>query len=202
MTNRRPGITLTEVVISIPLIGLVMVGAMTSTGSVLRTWNDARDLNVGRTLAHDLLAEIMHQPYSDPEGGSGIGSDPGEGSVNRRKWDDVDDYHGWSFGSPPRDKDHNALSGYSGWSRTASISYASLADPTQNSGVDSGLKRITVIVTSPAGEVTTLVGYRSGSGAMEHAPAVDTTVQGYISHQLEVNGNTLYRGANLPNGAE
>ncbi|MCA9240699.1 MAG: type II secretion system protein [Planctomycetales bacterium] len=201
MRQTRHAITLTEVVLSIPLIGLVMVGAMTSTGAVLRTWNDARDNQQALSLAQQLMAEVLQQPYADPEGGSGIGSDTGEGGGTRSKWDDVDDYHGWSR-TPPQAKDNVVLTGYTGWTRAVSVRYASLANPAQNSGSDEGLKRIVVTVTDPAGAATTLTAYRSRGGAMEQPPAVDATVEGYLSHELQLGTERLYNGAALPNAAE
>lgn len=200
MRRTRHAITLVEVVISIPLIGLVMVGAMTSTGAVLRTWNDARDSQRAFSLGHQLMAEILQQPYLEA-GSTAIGRESGEGIVNRISWDDVDDYHGSST-SPPSHKSGQALAGHTGWRRAVSVAFASLANPTQNAGSDEGLKRIVVTVTNPAGQTTTLTAYRSKYGALEQSPAVGSTVQSYVNHELQVGGTNLYNGANVPNGAE
>ncbi|MCA9643189.1 MAG: hypothetical protein KC492_20970 [Myxococcales bacterium] len=200
MRQTRHAITLTEVVLSIPLIGLVMVGAMTSTGAVLRTWNDARDNQQALSLAQQLMAEVLQQPYKEA-GSTSIGVETGEPGGTRLLWDDVDDYHGWS-GSPPKSKSNTPLTGYTGWTRAVSVRYASLANPAQNSGSDEGLKRIVVTVTDPAGAATTLTAYRSRGGAMEQPPAVDATVEGYLSHELQLGTERMYNGAALPNAAE
>ncbi|WP_146588117.1 hypothetical protein [Posidoniimonas polymericola] len=199
--RRRAGISLAEVVVSIPLVGLVMVGAMNATGSVLRTWSQARESYQGHSLGEQLMAEVLQQAYEDPDDPPTFGVETGEPVAVRTAWDDVDDYYNLSQ-SPPRTRAGAAISGYTGWTQQCSVVYATLADPTQASATDAGLKRITVTVTDPAGRATVLTAYRSRWGAGEQPPAVDTTVQGYVSHDLTAGGGTLRGGASLFNHAE
>lgn len=197
----RAGISLAEVVVSIPLVGLVMVAAMNATGGVLRTWSQARDHYHAQSLAEELMAEVLQQPYEDPDDSPIFGVEQGEGAGSRKKWDDVDDYDDWSR-SPPKDAGNADLADYTGWTRACSVAFAELADPTQTAASDENLKRITVTVTDPTGRATVLTAYRSRWGAGEQAPAVDATVQGYAGHELTTDGGTLRGGVSLLNHAE
>ena len=197
----RSGLSQVEVLVSLPLVAMVIVGAMNTTGGIVKTWTVAQDQHYGQALAENLMAEILQQPYEDPDDTPEMGREGGEKSGDRKDWDDVDDYDGWSH-EPPEDKDKKKLNGFDDWTRAVTVDYVSLSSPTSITTTDEGLKRITVTVTDPAGEVTVLTAYRAKSGALEQAPLVDTTVQGYVAHELEVGSSTVYGGVHLPNHTE
>ena len=198
----RLGLSYVEVVACVPLVGLVLVGAMNTTGAIVGTWTVAQDQQRGATLAEHLMAEVLQQYYEDPNNSGVFGRESGEAAGNRTAWDDVDDYDSWSS-SPPRGRDNAVLSGYDGWTREVSVSYMRLSDPTQTSATDEGLKGITVTVIDPTGQSTSLTAYRSKWGAMEEAPLSDTTFQSYVSHEMELgNGSVFYGGAQVPNHSE
>lgn len=198
---KRRGVTLAEVIVSIPLVGLVLVGALRSTGGALQTWNTAQGFGQGAALAEHLMAEILQQYYEDPDGSPAFGIEAGENTGNRKTWDDVDDYDGMST-SPPMTKDAHLLSSYIGWSGIADVDYVRLSDPTQTTASDEGLKRITVTVTDPAGAATTLVAYRSVGGALEQPPVLDAKLRTFMWHELQLDSTTLHSGARMINHAE
>ncbi len=197
----RTGISHVEVLVCIPLVGVMLVSAMNSTGSIVRTWNFAHDQHRARAIAENLMAEILQQQYEEPDDTPTNGRESGESAATRLNWDDVDDYNGWSQ-SPPADKSDTVLSGYVGWSRAVSIAYVELNDPTQTTADDEGVKRITVTVTNPTAETIVLVAYRSKWGALEERPLLNTNIQGFVSHELEASGSTFHDGVQLPNHSE
>lgn len=196
--ERLRGLSHVEVVICIPLVGMVLVGAMNSTGGIVRTWTFAQDMHRAQSLAENLMAEVLQQHYEEPDETPLSGRETDESSSTRLNWDDVDDYDGWTH-SPPTDKSNMSLSGYTGWTHAVSVSNVELNDPTQTTASDEGVKRIVVTVTDPAGDTTVLTAYRSKWGALEERPLLDTTIQGTVSHQLEIAGSTFHHGVNLPN---
>eukprot|EP00913_Durusdinium_trenchii_P019518 g18348.t1 len=193
------------VVISSLLVGMVLVASMAATGGVFQMWRASDDQQAARALARQMMSEILQQRYEEPNGVPSFGRESGEAASFRTNWDDVDDYHGLN-NAGPQDTAGWWLAGYENWRRTVSVAYADLADPTQNSGADTGLKRITVVVTNPAGEQTTLVAYRSRWGAVEQPPAADTMVQTWLGSEIRnfasIQGNVeaqSYSGSN-PSG--
>lgn len=202
-TNLQParGVTLAEVVLTTPMVALVLVAAMTSVGGVLRTVNATTSGSDAQSLALNLMAEVLQQPYEDPDNTPAFGTETGEGTGDRKDFDDVDDYQGWS-NSPPDDKDGGKLNDFDDWTRAVSVDLVQLNDPTQTSLSDEGVKRITVTVTDPGGATTTLVAYRSRTGVLESAPAADAVVQTFISHKLKVDDRHTFSGAHVSNHAE
>lgn len=200
-TPMRAGITLTEVVISGLLVGLLLVAALNGVGAVLRTWRSSEQRYDGSALAEHLLGEILQQNYEEPTDSIQFGIESPESPSDRTAWDDVDDYSGWS--SAPEDKTNNALTGYSSWTRTATVELVQISDPTQIALADEGLKRVTVTVTDPFGWTTTLVAYRSKWGTLQSQPLSNTTVQSSVAGQITIGSNkAIYSGTNLPNRAE
>ena len=54
---------------------------------------DAR-LCLGTNLAQEMMEEILSKPFADPQGASNPGPEPGE--TPRRRFDNMDDYHGYA----------------------------------------------------------------------------------------------------------
>lgn len=202
--RRRGGLTSAEVIISTVLVGLVAIGAMRAVGAVFRTRAATDHMHRATTLAYALMTEVMQAAYEDAGSGVAFGPEAGETSpALRAGFDDVDDYHGWSE-SPPRPKDSTAaLTGCEGWSRSVQVSFADPSAPQNVSVADTGLKRITVTVTDPAGRQTALTAFRSRWGALERPPDADTTVRSWIGSRLQIGTQPpLYSGTNLPNPAQ
>ena len=91
---RAPGFTLIEALIASAVLSFV-VAALTQaiTAGQMHTHTA---LHAGRAvqLAEAMLEEVLSKPWSDPQGGSGLGPDDGE--AGRGDFDDIDDYHGFT----------------------------------------------------------------------------------------------------------
>ncbi len=199
--DRRQGVSLMEVVISTLLVGLVLVASLKAVGGIFRTWSASEQRHDGMGLAQQLMTEILQQHYNEPDGVPVLGVEVPESTLDRSSWDDVDDYNGWS--SVPQDKTGTALAGYGGWTRAAAVEYVQIADPTQTSATDTGLKRITVTVTDPSGRQTVLDSYRSQWGMLEQAPDADATLQTWITNELQIGASLkLQTGVHVLNHAE
>ncbi len=191
-----------EVVISTLLVGLVVVGSLNALNGSVQTQYAATKLMDGPMLAEQLLAEIMAQPYEDPEepGGS-RGTNSGESGGNRTTWDDVDDYDGWSK-KPPHTKDNTALTEFANWTRESDVWWAERING-NNWISDKGLKRIRVRAIYMEGQPEEVVferyAFRSRWGALEQAPTVDTKVVKQIAMELELGGDSVRWTTNLLN---
>ena len=189
----RRGITLVEVAVSAALIGLMLVATMQAVGAVFRTRLAARQRQQGEALARELMAEIFQASYKDPQGGTTFGPESGETGSSRAGFDDVDDYDGWSE-SPPKDKAGAAIPNCTGWSRQVTIGRVEPALPLVPLLLETGLKLITVTVTSPTAEVTALKGFRSSAGADEMKPPLDRTYVTAVRGQVQIGSGLTVTG--------
>ena len=145
------GFTLIEVTMATLIAGLLLVTAMNTLGSSTRSQRHNAQRAQAALLGAALLNEIMALPYSDPEGGTGLGRDTGEGSSDRADFDDVDDYLFWSD-SPIEDKQGNTLASGAGMSRLVWVLYADPDDLDYLTvSTPTGVKRIWVRVIDSAG---------------------------------------------------
>lgn len=162
---RRPAgaaaFSMIEVAVSLVIVGGLMAAALNVVGAAVRTDQLTMDSARGLLLAEDLMAEIVLKAYSEPSGGTAIGTNAGEASAtSRAAFDDVDDYHGWTE-TPCRLVDGTPIAGTTGWSRSVSVAWVSVAAPGTTSGSETGLKQITVEVRRDGrlvGRVTALRG--------------------------------------------
>ena len=147
------------------------------------------------------MTEVLQTCYREPTDKPKFGWEGGEKSRSRSAWDDVDDYHKWSA-SPPETKDGTAIAGADGWTRQVTVEYVRLADPSQTSGSDEGLKRITVTAIGPTGERTTLQALRGQAGIYDQQPDTRTTYVGWVGVELEIGqapAGRISSGTNLLN---
>lgn len=154
---RRPGFTLVEAAISTILVSGLLVAALNTVGATKLGQQNTAERGRAFLLAQELMSEIMRQDYADPEDvgpidlrdpaltTSVMGLDSGESASNRSGFDDVDDYYNWS--RQPQNKDGSAIPNLTGWKRIVEVERRSLADPTQPTATEEGLKHITVQVT-------------------------------------------------------
>lgn len=197
----RRGVSLLEIVVATMITGAMLVASLNSVGAVFQTHQANSSRLTGPGLAHELMAEIMSMPYEDPSGTSTtIGTDSGEALSTRSSLDDVDDYHGLSV-TGIRSKAGTLRTGYTGWQQQASIVWIEVLTGLPWALGDTGLKRITVTVTSPEGEATQLTAYRYEEGMLEQAPLVDTTAVTWMGAELQLTGqdNAVRMGTNLTN---
>ncbi|WP_164102071.1 PulJ/GspJ family protein [Candidatus Laterigemmans baculatus] len=198
-----------EVIVSMLLVGILLVASVNTVGGVYRGWQASQRIHDRNSLAQQLMAEILQQPYSDPDTTPLLGGDGDEGSLLgliggggsttvRANYDDINDYHGWS--SAPELKDGTPLVGYENWIREVSVVYVRRSAPDQTVSSSEGLKRITVTVTDPEGRTTLLTALRSAWGMLQQSPDIETTVQSFVASELQVGaGVALHSGGHLLN---
>ncbi|MCG3180432.1 MAG: hypothetical protein BIFFINMI_02793 [Phycisphaerae bacterium] len=199
MTRRRPGkaLTLVETMFSVLIMGTVIVMAMNSFGSLVKSRATTNAALQATSLAEQLLSEIVQNAYADP---TSPGSTGREGSESTRaSFDDVDDYNNWTE-SPLTLRDATVIAGTTGWTRQATVQYLD-PDTLAVSGSDGGLKRIMVTVTDPRGVTTSVSALRSRCGAYDQSPSATTTAVRWIGVELQLGGDTstrMFSGTSIP----
>lgn len=181
---RKDGFTLTEMVMTIVILGVTLVILVPFYQAIEHSPDPMirqRAVALGQALMDEILAKKWDE--NTPLGGgpidsafesSGrgtaaaaatIGRDAPEAAADRRIWDDVDDYDGLDQSTNFTDQDNNSftLANYRRWvtvtyipSNTNPISAANPAG-TKNSAQSTDSKRIVVSVTSPLNETFTFV---------------------------------------------
>lgn len=146
LPDRRRAFSLLEVVISLLLIAIVMVVALQTLTAATR----GRTANGNRAqallLAHELLQEILEQPYLEPDDDADFGPESGEDSDgSRAAFDDVDDYAGWSA-SPPQNRDGSVGPVSDQWQRSVAIQWVQPNSLCLSSPKDAGVKQVVVTV--------------------------------------------------------
>jgi hypothetical protein len=178
-----------EIVISTAIVGVMTVAALESTGMVYRTRRINADRLTGPGMAQELLAEVLAMPYEDPQNpGGAIGLDSGESSSVRSTFDDVDDYNVWTS-AEAKVRNGTTPTGYTAWAQQVRVAFANLADPSTNAGSDTGLKRITVTVTSPQGKVLTLTALRARKGSLEQPQGVTDDAVTFLGVTLKLGND-------------
>lgn len=117
--------SITCLIISLSLVALVPMFILS-----LRANTKTEQVKVATQLSVELLEEIRLRKWdqktpSPPQSialGSAIGVDSGETASDKRTFNDIDDFNGWSE-SPPMDPLMQPLSNFSGYSRNVTVSY-------------------------------------------------------------------------------
>ncbi len=155
--RRRAGFSLVEATLSMVLVAVLMVSALSVAGAAATTRGRADDRATAVALAGALLAEALAKPYDDPQlgpardasnnfSGPAWGPDPGEGGqADRLGYDDPDDFDGWSS-QPPREPDGSPVADASGLRRSAVVRRVQTGDPSREVANDEGIRRVVVRV--------------------------------------------------------
>lgn len=158
--RRSKGLSLVEVIVSAMLVGVVVAGAMTCLGAVIRDRQETARAGLADQLAQQLLAEVLATAYEDEAVQPVFGPDPGEATGDRSAFDDVDDFDGWSA-SPPVDRSGMPVVSDNRWRRNVRVLLIDPTAPTQTTLADLGLKRIRVTVRYDGQIVSRIVALRS-----------------------------------------
>jgi type II secretory pathway pseudopilin PulG len=137
--------SLVEVVCATMIVGLMAVAALNSLGAATRSSESIGNRAVAICLADELMAEILQQPYSDPDQPPLFGLESGETAGPRSALDDVDDYHGWNA-SPPQYLDGTVIPDRGEWRQRVQVELVSPLNPSLTSATDQGAKRIRVTI--------------------------------------------------------
>ena len=157
----RRGFSLIETVVSIVIVGGLFVAAMNTVGASRTRQSKNAQRQRALLLGQDLMAEILQHGYWDPAAQAGMGPDALEAVPgNRSRFDDVDDYHGWSA-SPPQHNDGSAIDWADGYEREVTVEWLDPNNLSQTSAAETGIKRIRVVVTYNDQELVTLHAVRT-----------------------------------------
>lgn len=177
----RPAFTLTEVVVSSLLVGVVLYSAMRGATVVQKLSSEDQTQQILRWEAVNLLEEVAGLAYQDPELAHetivALGPDNGEGNGRREFWDDIDDVDQWNT---------IRLEARTGDALPYSIQLSaelevSWVDPaTLVAAVsETGLKRVKATLTAPSSESYTLTRYFQRSLFPEGT--INTAIEVFLS---------------------
>lgn len=152
----RAGFSLVEAAIAVALVGVTAVGALTAAANSATRRSDVAARAQAALLAEDLADEIAGVAYEDPQlGSTTLGPDAGESGANRSRFDDVDDYNGWTDAGAC-DRSGAAISGMTGYTRSVLVQWVLSSSPTTTSVSETGVKLVTVTVSRGGRAATTI----------------------------------------------
>lgn len=155
MHTTRRAITLAETVVSTLLISFVLVSTLQLVAPISRSGTHHANRLVAANLANELSEEIATKYWTSP-----ILMDPdsmGPGiDETRTTYDDIDDFHGWSS-SPPSLSSGASNNALAGWTRSVKVVHVLVDDPTAESAMSTGLKRVTVTITKDGTQLAQII---------------------------------------------
>lgn len=160
-----PAFTLIESALCITIVGLMLAAAFNVTASAARARRSIGEQRMADALLRAMLSEVASRQYGEP-GSTTLGLDSGESQSSRLGLDDVDDYNGLTE-QPPTWIDGTRIDSADKWQRSTAVAFVAFNGTTRtisSSGSDTGLKRITVTVTSPRGVRSSASAFRSVRG--------------------------------------
>lgn len=169
----RHALALVEVIVSIAILGGLMGAVFNAVAVAAITRTRTLERIQGAALAENLMGEILSKNYTDTTPppalltveitilGIPVTINSGGGDPSRAAFDGIDDFNGW-VASPPIARDGSIIAGYTGWAQAAIVEKVPLASPNAGAvGTDTGLKRITVVITRNGREISRMVALRS-----------------------------------------
>ena len=153
-----------ETILSTVLVGFVLVSTLQIVGPIVQSTSVHADRLVAANLANQLAEEIATKVFTDPQVDAidAIGVDDAERAANRTDFDDVDDYHGWSS-SPPKISSDQTNFALGLWTRSVKVVHVELNDAQTVSATNTGLKRVTVVVSKNGVELAKVESLHSKS---------------------------------------
>ena len=132
----RRGFVLVEVSVTYIILSLALVALVPSFIMAIRAAKNNEQIAAATQLSAELMEEVRMRkwdqatplPAAHIAAGSALGIDTGETASDKRTFNDIDDFNGWTE-STPRDPVMNALTDFPGYSRSVTVKYvdASLA---------------------------------------------------------------------------
>ena len=157
----RAAFTIAETALATLIVGLMVVGSLKSLSASFQTHKFSENRVRALFLAEQLLIELSCLSWFDPNtpaSAGTIGKDTGDTAtvIRRDQLDDMDDFHNWT--EQPKSRSGVALTGVSTLIRTVTVENISATDPTVAvaGNVNTGIRRMTVIVTENGTELARL----------------------------------------------
>lgn len=161
-THLRTGMTLIEAAMCVLLIGVVLAASMQAAGLSATFQHRANQRAMARFLADGLMNEILTLSYAEPSGTPTFGRESGESSSSKLKYDDIDDFNGWTE-SPPQDRTGAAITDARDWQRRVEVQWVNPVNLAQAVAYETGCKRITVTVLRNNVTMTTRTAIRTNA---------------------------------------
>ncbi len=124
------GFTLLEILMTTVLLGMGITALMAGMASTANVNSSGSEITQAVLLAQDIREWTMNLPFHDPDPTQAANPPGPDGSSPQTLVDDVDDLMNVTF-SPPRNSHGEILSDMDDWSETITLTWRSLADPTQ-----------------------------------------------------------------------
>jgi hypothetical protein len=183
------------------IVGVLLVPALDLAGSVARSSLGDEGDEQATALAFDLAAEVCQARFEDPEEPSTVlGRESGESASDRRTFDDVDDYNGWTE-EPAQARDGSELADASSYRRSVTVEYVDPNQPDVVSGAATDLKRVTVRVTDAQQTECIAQGLRYRYGPSDAQPRLEAPFVRSTAVELRMGteGRTVRNAAALNN---
>lgn len=137
--------TLIECVGASIILAVIAVAAVRTSAGAAAAQTLSSQRATAILLAESLLGEIERRAYIDPSNPTALGPDASESAGDKKSFDDVDDFVGWTE-SPPQDSTGNEIDGMQGWTRTVAVGWSDFGPLTPDQSGNTGLKVVTVSV--------------------------------------------------------
>jgi MSHA pilin protein MshD len=155
--TRQIGATLVELIISIVIITVAVLGVLVVMQHTSLRSADPMVRHQGVAIAEAYLEEILSKAFSEPSGPPETGAaEPGE---TRANYDDVRDYLSLPD-TVVRDQNGNAINGLEAYNVSVAIAGKSLG-PAGAAATAANALLVTVTVTHPSGFNSIISGYRT-----------------------------------------
>ena len=152
MCTRQHGLTLVELVIAIVVAGIMVAGLMSAYSSIVGHSADPMVREQAVATAESMLEEALLKPYLDPVTHTRCPAPPGG---TRSNFDNVCDYNGYTSNGMTL-PDGTAVTGLENYNVSVTVQAGALGAISANCAL-----KVTVYVTSPLNETTSLSGYRT-----------------------------------------
>jgi type II secretory pathway pseudopilin PulG len=153
----KRGVLLVEASMACVIISVALVALVPTLVLSLKANKAAEQMKAATQLSTELLEEIRLRrwdeltplpPQSIASGSSVLGIDTGENAADKRTFNDIDDFNGWTE-NPPKDPMMLALTGIVGYSRSVTVRYVDSV--LSNSAIPTNYKQVTVCTQEPKG---------------------------------------------------
>jgi MSHA pilin protein MshD len=151
------GFVLVESMLAAALVSLALVALLPTFILSIKASKRSEQTKVAAQLAIELLEEIRLRRWDEltpipsaaiAQGSAAIGVDTGENAADKRTFNDVDDFNGWTE-NLPQDPMMQPLADFAGYRRSATVQYVNSTLSPSASPTD--YKQVSVCVRTPKG---------------------------------------------------